>query len=183
MNANLRPLIILILGTLYLTTTFAYRQKRLSDTRLAELETQMNLKKIRDEARMHKPGFGLRDPHQIGRKRRAPSGLVGILDGSERGDGGRPGAERSWYPGLERIYRSSAAAYPKYPRDQLDLERLNLAARYQSPSSNDASVANPLVEVIPPSPSLTTKYYLPGDVLFHPECSPSSYKYPCKLAN
>uniref|UniRef100_A0A0A9XEL5 SWI/SNF complex subunit SWI3C n=1 Tax=Lygus hesperus TaxID=30085 RepID=A0A0A9XEL5_LYGHE len=136
MNANLRPLIILLLGTLYLTTTLAYRQKRLSDTRLAELETQMNLKKIRDEARMHKPGFGLRDPHQIGRKRRAPSGLVGILDGSERGDGGRPGAERAWYPGLERIYRSSLAAYPKYPRDQLDLERLSLYLQEPPPNGD-----------------------------------------------
>ncbi|BES94899.1 Hypothetical protein NTJ_07708 [Nesidiocoris tenuis] len=119
MNAiGLRPMIVVLLATLYLTASAsAYRQKRLSDTRLAELETQMSLKKLRDEQRMQKPGFGLRDPHQIGRKRRAPNSLMDVrrLDGDSRE---RPLA---WYPGLERLFRASAAAYKPSrfsPQDQ-----------------------------------------------------------------
>ncbi|XP_045584191.2 uncharacterized protein [Procambarus clarkii] len=55
-----------------------YRQKRVSDQRLAELETLLALAKMKNRKYVTLPvGFGLIDVKQIGRRKRATSAAIG----------------------------------------------------------------------------------------------------------
>ncbi|XP_043233440.1 uncharacterized protein LOC122387373 [Amphibalanus amphitrite] len=61
-----------------------YRVKRVSDQRLAELETLLVLAKINREMQMNMPlGYGTADPFKLGRRKRtAPSGWEASGEGS-----------------------------------------------------------------------------------------------------
>ncbi|KAK9681221.1 hypothetical protein QE152_g38489 [Popillia japonica] len=55
------------------------RIKRVSDQRLAELETQLGLQEMKGQLVTVPLAFGIRKPHEIGRKRRSESRLLDLL--------------------------------------------------------------------------------------------------------
>ncbi|XP_073972811.1 uncharacterized protein [Rhodnius prolixus] len=81
MYLRLQLTIVLLLVTCYAVHGFRYssRQKRVSDQRLAELETLVALSHLKAHLKPFRYGYGSVDPLKVGRKRRSATNSL-LLD-------------------------------------------------------------------------------------------------------
>uniref|UniRef100_A0A224XZY3 Putative conserved secreted protein n=1 Tax=Panstrongylus lignarius TaxID=156445 RepID=A0A224XZY3_9HEMI len=79
MYLRLQFIIVLLLVACYAAQGFRYRQKRVSDQRLAELETLVALSHLKGHLKPVTYGYGSVNPMKIGRKRRSATSSL-LLD-------------------------------------------------------------------------------------------------------